>query len=134
MADTNVLISRLLFRSSPPAQALRRAMGHHRLVVSSETLIELGEVLSRPKFDRYLPLTDRLEFFDRLRRLALHVPNVPPIVACHDPKDDKFLSLALASRAAFILSGDDHLLRMNPFREIPILSPREYLDRANEQV
>jgi putative PIN family toxin of toxin-antitoxin system len=109
-------------------------MGHHRLVVSSETLIELGEVLSRPKFDRYLPLTDRLEFFDRLRRLALHVPNVPPIVACHDPKDDKFLSLALASRAAFILSGDDHLLRMNPFREIPILSPREYLDRANEQV
>jgi putative PIN family toxin of toxin-antitoxin system len=103
-------------------------MTHHRLVVSSETLIELGEVLSRPKFDRYLPFADRFEFFDRLRRLALHIPRVPTVVACHDPKDDKFLALALGSRAAFILSGDDHLLSMHPFRGIPILSPRQYLD------
>jgi putative PIN family toxin of toxin-antitoxin system len=132
VADTNVLVSRLLFRQSDPALALRKAMSDYRLIVSSEILIELGTVLSRPKFDRYLSVADRLEFFHRLRRLAIHIHNVPPVTACRDPKDDKFLALALAGRATLILTGDDDLLTLHPFRNIPILSPRQFLDLAND--
>jgi putative PIN family toxin of toxin-antitoxin system len=130
VADTNVLVSRLLFRHSLPAQALRQAMSRQQLIVSSETLIELGTILSRPKFDRYLSLADRLGFFDRLRRLAVHIRNIPPVTACRDPKDDMFLALALAGGASFILTGDDDLLTLHPFRSIPILTPRQYLDLA----
>jgi putative PIN family toxin of toxin-antitoxin system len=129
-ADTNILVSRLLFRHSLPAEALRHAMSRYRLLISSETLIELGAVLSRPKFDRYLPLADRLGFFDRLRRIAVHIRDIPPIAVCRDPKDDKFLALALAGRASFLLTGDDDLLSLHPFRGISILSPRQYLDLA----
>ena len=131
VADTNVLVSRLLFRQSQPALALGKAMMSRRLIVSVETLAELGGVLSRPKFDRYLSLADRLEFFRQMHRIATHVPDVSPVTACRDPKDDKFLALALAGRATLLLTGDDDLLALNPFRGISILSPAQYLERAH---
>jgi putative PIN family toxin of toxin-antitoxin system len=90
VADTNVLISRLFFRNSLPAQAVREAMSGSQLIVSTETLLELEEVLSRPKFDIYLSSNDRLEFFHRLSRAAVLIRNVPAVAACRDPKDDKF--------------------------------------------
>jgi len=47
---------------------------------------------------------------------------------CHDPKDDKYLALAAAGRAEVIVSSDArHLLSMDPWRGIRILSPANYL-------
>jgi predicted nucleic acid-binding protein len=43
------------------------------------------------------------------------------VTACRDPKDDKFLALALAAKADVLVSSDVNLLEMHPFREIPIL-------------
>ncbi len=60
-------------------------------------------MLSRPKFDVYLTLNERLEFFDILRLTSLTIESVTPISACRDPKDDKFLALALTGQAEFIL-------------------------------
>ena len=132
VADTNVLISRLVFRNSIPAQAVRRATASGELLVSLETLEELESVLSRPKFEIYLTLSERLEFFDTLRLTATFVESVVPISACRDPKDDKFLALALTGHADFILSGDQDLLSLHPFRSIDILNPRQYLDRSQQ--
>jgi putative PIN family toxin of toxin-antitoxin system len=129
VADTNILISRLFFRNSLPAQAVRRAMSASQLIVSNETLLELEEVLSRPKFDIYLTLDDRLQFFHKLRRVAVLIESVTAVAACRDPKDDKFLALALAGHAKIILSGDNDLLVLHPFRGVQILNPRQYLDR-----
>ena len=42
---------------------------------------------------------------------------------CRDPKDDKFLELALNGKATHIVSGDEDLLVLHPFRGIPILTP-----------
>lgn len=47
---------------------------------------------------------------------------------CRDPKDDKFLKLAVNGNATLIVSGDKDLQVLHPFRNIPILSPREFLD------
>jgi uncharacterized protein len=49
------------------------------------------------------------------------------IVACRDPKDDQYLSLAINGCAECIVTGDDDLLVLNPFREIPILTARMFL-------
>ncbi len=46
---------------------------------------------------------------------------------CIDIKDNKFLELALSGKADAIVSGDDHLLRLHPWRGIPILKPADYL-------
>lgn len=49
------------------------------------------------------------------------------ITICRDPKDNKFLELALSGQADLILTGDDHLLSLHPWRGIPILTPQDYL-------
>ena len=46
---------------------------------------------------------------------------------CRDPRDDKFLELALAGRADFLLTGDADLLALHPFRGTTILTPTAYL-------
>jgi len=130
VVDSNVLVSRLLFRHSVAAEAVRLAMSQSQLIVSAETLLELEAVLARPKFDTYLAQADRLQFLHRLRRVAVQIDEVAAISACRDAKDDKFLALALAGRANLILSGDQDLLVLHPFRGINILSPRQYLDRS----
>ena len=49
---------------------------------------------------------------------------------CRDPKDDKFLEVALNGRADLIVTGDADLLRMNAWRDIEILSPADYLKKG----
>ena len=49
------------------------------------------------------------------------------IAACRDPKDDKFLELAVNGQADLIVSGDADLLALNPFRDIPIVTPATFV-------
>ena len=51
---------------------------------------------------------------------------------CRDPKDDKFLELAISGRASHIVSGDDDLLVLNPFRETSIVSPLDFVLHVRE--
>ena len=129
VTDTNALISRLLLPSSIPGRAVRKAVDNGLLLVSEATMEELADVLARPKFDRYISLEDRQQFLRLLGRLAEFVPIVYPVRACRDPKDNKFLEVALNGKAAVILSGDSDLLALHPWQGIPILSPAEYLKR-----
>ena len=46
---------------------------------------------------------------------------------CRDPKDNRFLALALDSESDCIISGDADLLALNPWRRIEIVSPRAFL-------
>jgi putative PIN family toxin of toxin-antitoxin system len=50
-----------------------------------------------------------------------------PIRACRDPRDDKFLEVAVHGRADLIVTGDTDLLALHPFRGISILTPAEYV-------
>jgi predicted nucleic acid-binding protein len=49
------------------------------------------------------------------------------ITECRDPEDDKFLALAIDGAATYLITGDDDLLALNPFRGVAILTPREFL-------
>jgi putative PIN family toxin of toxin-antitoxin system len=57
------------------------------------------------------------------------VPITHTIRECRDPKDDKFLELAVNGRANVLVTGDKDLLALHPFRGIPILAPAQYLSR-----
>ncbi|MEO7271642.1 MAG: putative toxin-antitoxin system toxin component, PIN family, partial [Vicinamibacterales bacterium] len=54
---------------------------------------------------------------------------VQHVRACRDPKDDKFLELAVNGGASVIVTGDADLLSLHPFRGIDILPPAAYLER-----
>jgi putative PIN family toxin of toxin-antitoxin system len=125
--DTNVLVSRLLAAQSVPALAVRKARRNGILLVSEATMNELAEVLARPRFDRYVALADRKQFLRELSRRCEFVPIVNSVRECRDPKDDKFLEVALNGRADAIITGDADLLGMNPWRGVAIISRSEYL-------
>jgi uncharacterized protein len=127
--DTNVLISALLFASSTPAQALEIAFRNGQLVATSATMSELTTKLRSTKFDRYVSQQARDALLIRLTGLIEMVDVVDQIQASRDPKDDKFLEAAVNGRADVLVSGDRDLLDLNPFREIQILPPRDYLRR-----
>src|ERR1700733_6928104 len=126
VVDTNVLVSRLILPDSVPAQALRRAELEARLLVSEATMYELADILSRPQLDRYVSLEDRKSFVQRLGQIAEFVAIIQLVRECRDPRDDKFLEVALNGRADVIITGDADLLGMHPWREIAILSPALY--------
>ncbi len=126
---TNALVSRLLLPASVPGQAVRKAVDNGILLVSEATMNELADVPARPKFDRYITLEDRQQFLRLLGRLAEFVPIVYPVHACRDPKDNKFLEVALNGNAELIITGDADLLALHPWEGIAIVSPADYLKR-----
>ncbi len=127
--DTNTLISAHLLPSSTNRQAFDLAFEKGILVHSKETFTEFTEVFTRPKFDKYISLEDRLDAIRLLELRSQFIEITSPVIACRDPKDDKFLSLALTIKADSIITGDKDLLVLHPFREIPILNPTDFIDR-----
>lgn len=125
--DTNVLISAFLFSQSKPRQALDQATVIGVIVLSNSVLSELEEVLYRPKFDRYLTKERRQEFLEDLTENAQFIDVTEQINECRDPKDNKYLELALSGQSECIVTGDDDLLVLNPWRGIEILTVQEFL-------
>ena len=125
--DTNVLISAFLFSQNKRRQALDQATVIGVIVLSNSVLLELEEVLYRPKFDKYLTKERRQEFLENLTENAQFIDVTEQINECRDPKDNKYLELALSGQAECIVTGDDDLLVLNPWRGIEILTVQEFL-------
>jgi len=126
--DTNALISAALLRKSINAKALDHALDIGRIVISEHALLEFAEVIFRKKFDKYfLNDEERHEAIDRLEINALVFSPKITINACRDPKDNKFLELAVTAEASCIVSGDQDLLILHPFDKIPIVSAADFL-------
>ena len=130
VVDTNLWVSRLLMPAGTAARAVDRALSWGVPLMSEETLTELSEVLSRPRFDRYVSREDRQHFLRLLGGIVRVIPITQRIAACRDPKDDKFLDVALSGEAQVILTGDQDLLEMHPFHRVEILSPADFLGRS----
>lgn len=128
VVDTNLLVSRLILPHSISAQVVSRLELNAILLFSDATMNELADVLSRPKFDQYVTLADRERFVLDLCNIVEFVPIIQLVRECRDPNDDKILEVALNGRADVVITGDADLLSLNPWREIKILTPAEYLE------
>jgi uncharacterized protein len=125
--DTNVVISAMLLPLSVPRRALDRAMQEGRSLISAATATELDEVIHLPKFDKYLSEEERIEFLTTLVHEAELVNVVERVADCRDPRDNKFLELAVSGRATHVVTGDSDLRVLHPFRGIIVVSPSEFL-------
>lgn len=125
--DTNVLLSAVLLPRSTPRLSFDHARARGVLLYSTATIQELEAVLRRPKFDRYTTLDARLRFLTAFIRDSEFVIVAEVITECRDPKDNKFLELAVSGMATHLVSGDSDLLELHPFRGIAILNPHDVL-------
>ena len=127
VVDTNVFVSGLLRQSSVPGRAAAKARHDATILVSQATMQELAGVLAEDKFDRYVTVEQRVQFIRLIANVAEFVPVIQVVRECRDPSDDKFLEVALNGRADVIITGDEDLLAMNPWRGIAIVSAKNYL-------
>jgi putative PIN family toxin of toxin-antitoxin system len=126
--DANVIVSAFLFKNSSPRLALETAKNQGIIILSDTVIDELSNVLSRSKFDRYLAKSIRQELLETLVEASLLVQPSESIDECRDPKDNKYLELAISGHAESLITGDEDLLVLNPFRNIKIITVLEFLD------
>lgn len=127
--DSNILISAAIYPDSPSAKAYELAVTFCDLFASDETVTEVESVLLREKFDRYFSQggSTREQFLSDYQGVVRMVEITQISTDCVDPKDNKFLSLALSCGADIIASGDHkHLIPMHPYRGIAILSAADF--------
>lgn len=128
--DSNVLVRALLNEYSFSGKALNRSeLLNADVLISTSTLVEAIEVVMRRKFDKYMSLSVRQLFLEEYEATSSKVKIIRQIKACRDPKDDMYLELALSGKADCIITNDADLIVLNPFENIPIITPKEFLDR-----
>jgi putative PIN family toxin of toxin-antitoxin system len=130
--DTGVFVSALIRKQGTTGDVLGALRdGRFTAIYTTDIVVEIIDVLGRTKFRaKYHIEPDDITILVNLIRLRGElVTPTQKVTACRDPKDDKFLEAALVAKADCIVSGDADLLVLNPFEEIPILRPAEFLAR-----
>ena len=132
--DTNILLSALLTRGTPPDllyQAWRR--GDFELVSSAAQIEEVVRVLGYPHLRERVRGTEAAILVDGLKNLATLAEYLPDIQISRDADDDKILATALAGQADYLVSGDKDLLSLPETCGVKIITPRDAMDIIKSQ-
>lgn len=126
----NIFISAMIFKTSTLRLVLEKAFSDYVVYVSEETLTEFLEVANRPKFLKYFENNSEKEDFINFVTSSIKIIKVAfTVTDCQDPKDNKFLEIALSCNALYLVTGDKKdLLSMNPYRGVNIITAREFLE------
>lgn len=130
--DTSTLISAVLWNGLPHRLIELAEAGQVTLCATAETLQEFQEVLARPKFAS--KTRERATTVDEIVQSVLRLVALYPAVALAglvkaDADDDKFLACALVAQAEYLISSDAHLLDLESYAGIGIVTAREFLAR-----
>jgi putative PIN family toxin of toxin-antitoxin system len=130
--DANVLVSAILSPTGVPAQVLTAWREEQfQLVISDAILEEVARVFQYPKITKYhrWSTAQLRAFLDDLRQLAILTPGTLTLAVIHEnPPDDRYLECAVEGEAAYLVSGDHHLLNLGAYQGIQILTPRAFLE------
>jgi len=160
VVDTNILVRALIMpqgtvgpvllrlrrtcaHSTCPVQMGQALRGEYTLLYAQPLLEELIDVLNparggmchRPRIRHKYSLTED-DIQTVVSLILLRGEAVAPekrITACRDPRDDKFLEVAVTGKADVIVSGDQDLLVLNPFARISILPPAGFLQMLDAE-
>jgi putative PIN family toxin of toxin-antitoxin system len=132
VVDTNILVSFAIRPNRDFEKLFDYLAANGITLVSEETITELFAVLSRDAFRAYISQESTIDYVEWYAGISESVAVTEHVAACRDPKDDKFLSLAIAGKADCIISGDGDLLDMINYQGIPIYRASEFLTRFAE--
>ena len=125
--DTNVFVSGLLTPFGSSGEIVRMvSAGILIMQYDSRILLEYEEVLYRPKFQFGKEQIDAL--LDYVKQNGQVVPAAPLKKRLPDPDDEPFLEVAIAGRAACLISGNKSHFPRRSRQGMKILSPSEFVD------
>lgn len=129
--DANQFVSAVLVPVGRPAQVLQAWRAHRfELLLSPSIIREIRQVLLYPRLQSKHGWDARQvdDFLAGIVFAATIVFDEPVIRAVpDDPTDDKYVACALAGGANYIVSGDEHLLQLETYQGIRIVSPATFL-------
>jgi putative PIN family toxin of toxin-antitoxin system len=125
--DASSLVGAAAKANGVPRQALGLARDRDRIALSSAVFEEINDVLHRPGLARFLLPELRDEVIQILISGAVWFEPSEMVADCRDETDNKFLELAQASLASIIVSSDNDLLVLDPWRDTRILRPAAYV-------
>jgi putative PIN family toxin of toxin-antitoxin system len=124
--DTNVIVSALVFGGIPRGVLELAEAGQCQFFHSQPIQTEVSRVLS-VKFEwPDVVLRDALPVLWNMGELV--VPRITLDAVPDDPDDNRILECAVEAEAEFVVSGDHHLLALQQYRSIPIVTPRQFLE------
>jgi len=124
-ADSNIWVSGLNWRGKPHEFLNLARRGQIQLAISDAILDEFSRILR-----------DKLEWSDeRLRDMRAQVATFTERISQtetldvvkSDASDNRILECAVAAGAEFVVTGDDHLLRLGTFRGIVLVTVADFL-------
>lgn len=131
--DTNIFVSNLLSKAGTAASVLEYWRQRKFILVLSPAIInEIQKVLADRKLSvKYGINPEEIsQLMLLLERDALIVPGELDVKGAliEDPDDEMFLACAVEGQVDYIVSGDHHLLNLGSFKDIPILSLRQFIE------
>jgi putative PIN family toxin of toxin-antitoxin system len=129
--DANVLVSGILIDGAPRSILRAWRTGEFHLIASEATIDEIGRLLRHRKILRRHGWTETeiRAFMESLEALAILTPGKLILdVVPADPSDNRYLECTIEGDADCLVTGYRHLLDLAEYREVEILSPREFLE------
>lgn len=130
--DANVLVSALIRPQGPPGRILASLIEAQafELVASASIFEELRRCLAYPRVRRRIVATDEeldlwIAALDLIAESTEGTLEVLAVVS--DPDDDKYLVAALEGRVQFLVTGDAHLLELQTYEGVQIVTPSAFL-------
>jgi len=131
VADTNVIVSALFWGGNESKIVHLVEEGKIKLLTSVALLDELKKVLMYERFGlNEKEIDDNVKYILTISKIIS--PKRRLRVIREDPADNRVLECALAGKAAYIVSGDKHLLQLKKFEKAKILRPKEFLSIIKE--
>ena len=130
VVDANVFVSALISSRGAPAQVLAAWLtGRFDVVISAAILHELQRVLAYEWLQKYARVRESsAEFVELIAGQAIWIEPAETINLIEDdPTDNRYLECAVGGNAQYVVSGDEHLLRVEAYQGIRILSPQAFL-------
>jgi putative PIN family toxin of toxin-antitoxin system len=128
--DTNIIVSAAISEEGNPAKVFELLLLEEITNYTTDQIIEeIKKVMARPKITQKLSMVEVSFIVNNFERFSKKVTTTKTINEIKDdPDDNKFLECAVAASAEYIITGDEHLLKIRKFREIKILSPAEFIE------
>jgi hypothetical protein len=101
------------------------------LALSAAVSDEILDVFHRPRLARFFDPVLREETLALLLSVAQWFDPIEAVTDCRDAKDNKYLELMLVAQADILVSSDDDLLVLTPWRGRRIMRPADYLVEAD---
>ena len=127
----NIIVSAFFWEGNEAELFRKIEQGKAELYLTMEILKEIEEVIKRPKFNEVMKKAGLTS--DQIMQKIVSLSHVVialklNIKVCRDEKDNKFLECAESAKADYIVSGDEHLLKLRNFRDIKILNARQFVE------